>query len=166
MSNYLLCRTSYENFDLRKQSGDYITNLDDAIKLVDVTISMFGKIEINEFFDIDKGLSYNLNKGLNYKFIEISDNNGINFFYVAEIYALDKIAFLTSQMRVIGIYWNLYLNSWNNIYAQGNGDVVNSKFSFTDDNRKYLYLSVLLYTLTHIDHQDLVNEFEVNKKII
>jgi hypothetical protein len=166
MQHYRLYSTSYKNFDQLIQSNNYLLNFVEAIKLFDVTISVFGKIELKEFYDIEEGLIYNINKGLNYKFIELRSTNEIKFYYVAENNAYEKKAYLTTQMGLIGKNWNLYLNSWNHIYAQGVGDVPNSNFKFSNDNFKYLYLSVLLYTLTHIEHQDLNMEFEENKRII
>ena len=69
-------------------------------------------------------------------------------------------------MQQIGKYWNLYLNSWDHIYAQGVGCLAqhNISFKFTDNDSKYLDLSVLLYTLIHIEHQDLEKGFYEIKK--
>lgn len=167
MSKYKLYLTPYSNFNLREQNGNYIQNFENAIKLIDVTISIFGKIELKEFSDIDAGLSYNLNKGLNYKFVEMKRDNGLYFSYVVENNSFDKKAYLATHMLQIGKYWNLYLNSWDHIYAQGvDFNQPNIRFKFKDEDSKYLYLSVLLYTLIHIDHQDLEKEFYEIKKII
>lgn len=68
-------------------------------------------------------------------------------------------------MKGIGKYWHLYLNSWNHIYAQGMG-VINTRFSFEAYDEKYAYLGVLIYTLTHIVHERLEEEFNLNKKFI
>lgn len=167
MNQYRLYLTIYDAFDLRIQNSNYLLNTDNALKLIDITISLFGKIELKEFTDIEEGLSYNLNKGVNYKFIEYQNDNGsLLFFYLAENNTFDKKAYLTSRMMGIGGNWNLYLNSWDHIYAQGMGTVGNSSFNFALHHQKYSYLSILIYTLTHIEHEDLEEEFERNKRII
>lgn len=92
MSKYKLYLTPYSNFNLRER-GNYIQNFENAAKLIDVTISISGKIELKEFTDIDEGLSYNLNKGLNYKFIELKRENGTFFSYVVENNYTDRKAY-------------------------------------------------------------------------
>lgn len=165
MYQYRLYQTTYEDFDLRIHDP-YLINYSDALKLVDVTISLFGKIELKEFDNIEEGLTYNLNKGVNYKFFELKEDNGVGFYYIAENNSFDKKAYLTRAMKGISKKWNLYLNTWDHIYAQGIDSVKNSNFNFSLQNLKYAYLSILLYTLTHIDHEDLEKEFRENKKII
>ncbi len=166
MNQYRLYQTTYEDFDLRIQNSNYLINSTDALKLVDITISLFGKIELKEFDNIEEGLGYNLNKGLNYKFIELKQDNGVGFFYVAENNTFDKKAYITRAINGIGKKWNLYLNAWDHIYAQGIGSVRNSGFNFVSYRLKYSYMSILLYTITHVEHEDLEKEFDENKKII
>jgi hypothetical protein len=166
MPQYRIYQTIYDDFNERVQASNYLVNYDNALKLIDVTISLFGKIELKEFDNIEEGLLYNLNKVVNYKFIELKNDNGVGFFYVAENSTFDRKVFLTWRMMRIGLHLNLYLNSWDNIYAQGIGDVGNSRFDFRYHHQKYVYLSILIYTLTHIENEDLEEEFEENKKII
>jgi hypothetical protein len=167
MCQYRLYETIYENFDLLIQDSNRLLNPDNAIKLIDITIFLFGKIELKEFNNIEEGLGYNLNKGVNYKFIEYRpESKEVTFLYVAENNTFDKKAYLTWRMGGIGGKWNLYLNSWRHIYAQGEGVGNNSNFDFSLHHLKYAYLSILIYTLTHIEHEDLEEEFERNKRII
>jgi hypothetical protein len=167
MTEYRLYETVYKNFDLLIQDSNHLLNFDNAFKLVDITISLFGKIELKEFDNIEEGLLYNLNKGVNYKFIEYLHENGkVSFLYVAENNTFDKKVYITWRLGGIGGKWNLYLNSWSHIYAQAGISVGNSNFDFSLYHQKYAYLSILIYTLSNIEHEDLRGEFEKNKKII
>lgn len=90
MQQYKLYKTRYENFDLLLQESNFFIDSADFLKLVNIRISPLRQIERHEFEDIEEGFSFNVNKGLNYKFVEIQNNNGVGIYYVAENNSLIK----------------------------------------------------------------------------
>lgn len=167
MSKFKFYSTVYSNYDLRLRKDDYLANYEKIVKLINVTITFLGKIELKEFDNIDEGMDYNINKAVNYKFIEFAgDQKPVNFAIITEQDQTERKAYFAYSLHTIGQNWNLYFNNRSKINAQGLGETPNTYFNFTNDNRGYLYLSVLLYTLNNLESGNLEAEFAENKKII
>ena len=166
MEKFKLYQVSYSDFDSKIRSSGYIANYDDVKKLIHVTISFLGQVELKEFDNIEEGLLYDLIRGVHYKFIEIEKGGKVQFAYVVEQDNNVRKVYFSTHLYKIGRHWNLFLNSKEKITAQGIGDVPNSNFTFSNDSRAYLYLSVLLYTLTNLQTDTLETEFEANKRMI
>lgn len=161
MTNYFFYDVSYSDYLNRIINNKKRINPDKVLNIINVKLGRFGNINVSEFDEIENGLIFDINNCNNFKFVEVLNENKTSIKLITEINTVDKKVYFSNQLLEINKDINLFINSWDHVYLQGEEK---RRYDFSRHDFKYEYLGVLIYTLFNLDSEDVNYEYEQNLK--